>query len=155
MFRLTIIVAIFLSSFASADFDVLSFPTKPDERVTVGSFCDEKDPDFVGYRYKEKIPFCIRNVSRHLKARIYRMYGVSERCRHEYTIDHYIPLSMGGSNADDNLWPEHKKVKATRQNLEQSLYLELSNGNIKQHDAVQMVTEAKNNPPRVEPTDCK
>lgn len=130
------------------------FPVKPNPEVTQGDFCTPKDKDFVEYRYKEKIPYCIRNVSRYTKEEVYDMYGVPEKCRTEYTVDHYIPLSMGGSNQVVNLWPEHKLVKATRQNLEMEVYTELRNGRISQAEAVEIVTQAKLHPPNVNPSKC-
>ena len=148
-----LIIGLFLGGFsASADQEL--FPTKPDPDVTVGDYCDEQDPDFVGYRYEDKVPYCIRKVSRHRKTRVYNQYHVPEDCRVEYTVDHYIPLFMGGSNEVANLWPEHRRVKATRQNLEQQLYLELRNGHITQSRAIEVVTEAKMNPPQVAPSEC-
>lgn len=130
------------------------FPVKPNPEVTQGDFCTTKDKDFVEYRYSEKIPYCIRNVSRYTKEEIYDMYEVPEKCRDEYTVDHYIPLSMGGSNQIVNLWPEHKTVKATRQNLEMEVYTELKNGRISQAEAVEIVTQAKLHPPPVSPSRC-
>lgn len=132
----------------------VNFPVKPNPDVTQGKFCDTEDPDFVDYRYDEKVPYCIRNVSRHTKKEIYDLYGVPERCRGEYTVDHYIPLFAGGSNHNLNLWPEHKSVKATRQNLEMQIYTQIKNGRISQQDAVDIITEAKQNPPEVDPSDC-
>ncbi len=131
------------------------FPVKPNPEVTVGDFCDPSDQDFIGYRYEEKIPFCERNVSRHRKDQAYRAYGISENCRREYTVDHFVPLSMGGSNAIENLWPEHKNVKATRQNLEQELYEKLARGEMSQAAVVNQIVDAKMNPPaEIEPSDC-
>ena len=131
-----------------------NFPVKPNPAVTQGDFCNSKDPDFVDYRYTEKIPYCVRNVSRYTKAEIYDQYQVPEKCRAEYTVDHYVPLFMGGSNHNANLWPEHKLVKATRQNLEVELYNELKNGRMTQEEAVEIITQAKMHPPKVLPSKC-
>lgn len=154
----TLLIALFLvnvQAFADVEtVEIQSFPHKPDANVTTGDFCTPDDRDFIGYRYSERIPYCVRNVSRHLKARIYAQYNIPERCRHEYTVDHFIPLAMGGSNRPQNLWPEHRNVKATRQDLEQQLYLQLANGEITQMQAVEQVTYEKMNPPRAEPTKC-
>jgi len=149
--RSTIFASLILSfSIAWAD----NFPVKPDPKVTQGEFCTTDDPDFVNHRYEEKVAYCVRNVSRYTKTEIYDLYKVPERCRGEYTVDHYIPLFMGGSNRGVNLWPEHKNVKATRQNLEMELYTELKNGRMTQQEAVEIVTQAKLHPPRVTPSDC-
>lgn len=140
--------------FSQAQAELAAFLTKPNPEVTTGDFCETSDPDFVGYRYKDNMPYCERNVSTQLKRRIYEQYSIPENCRREYTIDHFVPLAMGGSNAPENLWPEHKNVKATRQNLEQDVYTELSHDRISQKEAVEVITQAKMNPPPDIPEGC-
>ena len=130
-------------------------PLKPNPELTSGDYCTPQDKDFIGYRYEEKIPFCQRNVSRELKAQIYEDYDVDPNCRFNYTVDHFIPLSMGGSNQPENLWPEHKEIKATRQNLEQDVYTRLARGEISQKQAVMAIVRAKMNPPHVRPQPCR
>lgn len=156
MIKGSIVLGLALSA-CVATANELNYPVKPNPEVTVGDFCNEKDPDFVGYRYKEKIPYCIRNVSGWTKAEIYDLYGIPEDCRDEYTVDHFVPLALGGSNHDPNLWPEHKHVKATRQNLEMEVYTQLKNGEISQREAVQVITHAKMNPPAAHmvPSKCR
>lgn len=132
-----------------------SVPLTPDPEITTGDYCTPSDQDFEGYRYKEKIPTCVRDVSWERKTKIYEAYGVPLHCRRFYTVDHYIPLSMGGSNADNNLWPEHKDIKATRQNLEQEMYDQLRQGMISQKRAIEQVVHAKLNPPHVSPRGCR
>ena len=122
------------------------FPYTP-EGIQSGSLCSPQDPHFLKYRYEEQIPYCERNVRESLKSRIFAAYGVPLRCRHEYTIDHFIPLALGGSNRIDNLWPEHKRVKAVRYDLEVNLYLAMKNSQIRQREAVQAIIQAKLNPP--------
>lgn len=130
------------------------FPTKPDPEMTNGDFCTSENRDFREYRYKERVAICRREVSWRLKSYIYDAYNIPENCRHEYTIDHFVPLSMGGSNESVNLWPEHKAVKATRQSLEQDTYVALNRGEIGANDAVETVVHAKMNPPPVKPSRC-
>jgi hypothetical protein len=50
----------------------------------------------------------VRNVSAKTKTKVYSEYKVSRKDRSRYTIDHLIPVELGGSNALDNLWPEPK-----------------------------------------------
>ena len=138
-------MAVFFSGHALANFPVTPGPG------TVGSLCTTNDSDFVEYRYSGKIPYCQRNVSTYDKKKIYDYYGVPEHCRKEYTIDHFIPLSLGGTNRADNLWPEAKVVKHTRQNLELQLFDELRKGTISQADALAEIREAKLNPPIADP----
>ncbi len=151
MIKAALILGMLLSGWmASAQ----NFPVKPNPEMTQGDYCDSEDPDFVDYRYQEKVPYCARNVSRWTKNEIYEQYDVPEKCRTEYTVDHYVPLFMGGSNQNANLWPEHKAVKATRQNLEMELYVELKNGRMTQSEALEIITQAKMHPPKVTPSKC-
>lgn len=152
MVKWAVLVSVMLG--ASASQAAANFPVKPDPKVTNGDYCNPKDPDFVGYRYAEKVPYCIRNVSRYTKEEIYQVYNIPSKCQDEYTIDHYVPLALGGSNHEVNLWPEHKRVKATRQNLEIEMYWAVRNGEISQKEAVKAILQAKMHPPVVKPTKC-
>lgn len=131
----------------------LEFPFVPNPEKTTGSLCSPSNPDFERYRYEEQIPYCERNVDRETKAKIYDAYGVPQGCRKDYTIDHFIPLSIGGTNSFNNLWPEHKSIKFLRKNLENDLYKQISTGEISQAEAVKIVTEAKLNPRVRNPND--
>ncbi len=49
----------------------------------------------------------VRDVSSATKNRLYAEYGITRpRLPNEFEIDHLIPLALGGSNSDRNLWPE-------------------------------------------------
>ncbi len=120
-----------------------SYPLNPDPQVTYGELCNPNDHDYEGPRYEESIPYCRRNVSSWTKQKIYELYNISEECRHRYTIDHFIPLALGGSNAESNLWPEHKLVKATRPTLEQELYEALDKAQMSQAEALKIIIKAK------------
>jgi hypothetical protein len=136
----------FSYSLNSDDVQVLKVPLHPVPDMTPGDVCDKKDPDFDGYRYSQKIPYCTRNVSNETKAQVYEAYNIPEAERREYTIDHFIPLSIGGSNQEDNLWPEHKRIKRQRLTLEQEIYEAVKNGEMSQENAIQTIVEAKMNP---------
>jgi hypothetical protein len=123
------------------------FPMVPVATMTTGDLCDESDEDFDRYRYSEQIPYCKRNVDIRTKRQIYAAYGVPTYCRDSYTIDHFIPLSLGGSNQIENLWPEHRAVKTARYNLETQLYNALRAGEITQRQALKEIETAKWNPP--------
>lgn len=120
-----------------------NFPTIPDIKSSPGHLCSVKDSDFLEYRYQEKIPYCKRNVSLKTKNLVYNLYNIPVQERKNFTIDHIIPLSLGGSNNQKNLWPEHLEVKKTRPNLEYLLYLDLKNGKINQKKAVETVLNIK------------
>ncbi len=128
---------------------------RPNPKVTTGIVCTTEDPDFDRHRYPERIAYCRRNVHSWTKDAIYLLYGIPERCHRYYTIDHFIPLSIGGSNDPRNLWPEHKKVKATRRGLEMDLYRALSAGEITQADAIRIVTDAKTQAIEVQVPECQ
>lgn len=157
MIRFVASAAFLLNFYAHADVSVTKadVPVKPNPEYTKGDFCNPKDPDFMEYRYKERVPTCIRDVSWARKAQVYGEYKIPQKCWKYYTVDHYIPLFMGGSNKEVNLWPEHKDVKATRQNLEQELYEQMKGGQISQKRAIDVITHAKQHPPHVIPRGCR
>lgn len=122
-----------------------SYPIIPNEAFTPGDICTINDRDFQEYRYKENIPYCQRNVSYYAKTLIYEKYNINPRERDQYTIDHLIPLSIGGSNSEFNLWPEHKNVKKTRPNLEICVYDLLRKDLINQNIATSFILIIKFN----------
>jgi hypothetical protein len=125
---------------------VLYFPVVPNEDLTPGELCTIKDPDFTTFRYAEKIPYCERSVSGGLKNEVYRAYKIPAKCISQFTVDHFIPLSIGGSNNFENLWPEHKKLKQTRLNFENEIHIAVRDGRITQRRAVELVYKTKLNP---------
>ncbi len=123
----------------------LDYPIAPHPRLTPGSLCDTP----TSYRYQEKIPYCERDVSRESKEHIFRNYeklGYRFKAgeRSSYKIDHYIPLCAGGSNHDNNLWPQHISVFQQTDPLEALGCEKLRNGKITQKQLVQIIKEAKN-----------
>ena len=48
----------------------------------------------------------VRNVPDSLKNQVYALYGITNRTKGEYEIDHLISLQLGGSNDIKNLWPQ-------------------------------------------------
>lgn len=127
------------------------FPYTPDATLT-GEMCTTADVDFTEFRYSSHVPYCNRNVTTATKRLIYDAYSVPARCRSDYTIDHFLPLSLGGSNSVNNLWPEAKSIKHLRQNLEYDLFRLLQAGKITQAEALDQIREAKWNPPITDPT---
>jgi hypothetical protein len=125
-----------------------AFATRaPNPERTPGSVCRPSDPDFIERRYKERIPYCRRYVPPSVVETVYRNYRIPEAKWEEYTIDHLIPLALGGNNNRLNLWPEPKDVKGLRYNLENELYLRLKDGKITHATAIQRIKLAKLNPP--------
>ena len=130
-----VILTFFLTAF--------EYPKIPDHKYTPGHLCSILDYDFDRLRYDEQIPYCERKVSWAKKQVVYDAYGVPEEDRKNYTIDHFIPLSLGGSNHISNLWPEHREVKATRYWLEWDTYLAIEHGEITQREAIEIIVRAK------------
>lgn len=134
---------LFTSTMAQA-----SFPLVPNPQIAQGSLCNRQNPDYETDRYKQKIPYCRRNVESELKSHLYDLYNIPEKCRNRYTIDHIIPLSIGGDNSAQNLWPEHKNVKATRPYLEEEVFIDVKEGHMLQKDAVALILKEKTTPRR-------
>ena len=131
--KLILILVLFFSCIS------LASERTPNPSMTPGSYCTTHDNDFKEYRYKEQIAWCSRNVSHATKADVYRSYGVEPDGN--YTIDHLIPLSLGGSNSRDNLWPQHRSVYSGF--LERRVYYRIRDGNITRKDAVELILNFK------------
>jgi hypothetical protein len=48
----------------------------------------------------------VRDVPESEKDDVYAEYGIAHHTTNQYEIDHLIPLELGGSNVEANLWPE-------------------------------------------------
>ena len=48
----------------------------------------------------------VRDVDPSTRARVFEAYGVADADRSSYELDHLIPLELGGSNEETNLWPQ-------------------------------------------------
>ncbi len=128
------------SAFASGE-----FPIGPDANLTPGELCHQPD----SYRYREKIAYCVRDVSTYTKAEIFAQYdsiGFNTRSmkRKAFKIDHYIPLCAGGANTIENLWPQHESIYKITDALEAKICEKMGQGRLKQADAVTIVKHAKN-----------
>lgn len=143
--RLVITAAVLAGAFFFNG-SIWAYPLTPQPELTPGDLCSPKDPDFSRYRYNQQIPYCQRNVDRDLKTRVYEAYNIPRRCRRDYTVDHLIPLSIGGNNSFENLWPEHRRLKATRPYLEQNVFEDVRSGQISQKEAIEVVLDEKLNP---------
>lgn len=137
----------FLASATGFCFEVSGFPTSPDQSLTPGSLCDRPNQK----RYPEGIPYCSRDVKSELKKEIMREYDaklgyrVTQMERAAFKIDHYIPLCMGGSNNQDNLWPQHVTVYNITDPLEPVFCGKMAAGRLRQADAIELLRRAKNN----------
>jgi hypothetical protein len=110
--------------------------TKPNPVLTPGGLCTPDDQDFKEYRYAEHISYCQRNVPFALQFSVLHRYNIPLADRNKYKIDHLIPLTCGGSNSLDNLWPQPIAEALEKERLEHVLYLQLRAGNITQAQVV-------------------
>ena len=133
-----------------------AYPLVPNPEWAQGSLCNKQNPDYETDRYTQKIAYCRRNVESDLKRELYDLYKIPEKCRNRYTIDHIIPLSIGGDNSPENLWPEHQNVKQTRPYLEEEVFIAVRENLMKQKDAIDMILKTKRVPvqPKKGSSDC-
>lgn len=134
MFLMFLITATLL---IGSEYYIDRYPTVPYDN---GSLCEEGD-SIREYRYNENVPICNRRVSSSTKRKVYERYGIPERHRKDYTIDHLIPLSISGSNDFDNLWPQHKDIHSG--GFEYEVYVKLREGYITHHEAICRIVEFK------------
>jgi len=124
------------------------YPETPNEKLTPGSVCDDAD----AFRYPERIRYCNRNVSKEQKAVIFKHYDAElgfhtqEMNRADFKIDHYIPLCMGGSNDNENLWPQHKSIYQQTDPIEPVLCELMASGQVRQQKAISIIKAVKKNP---------
>lgn len=129
----------------SVTFATPQYPTNPDASMTPGQLCEHPD----SYRYKERIPYCHRNVSKKTKNELVRSYDrelgyrIGKMNRREFKIDHYIPLCMGGSNDPSNLWPQHHTVYEITDPVEQIACEKMAENKLLQAQAIEYIRTAK------------
>ncbi len=149
-----------MKKFLGVRFGVLSFvllalpvmggdyPSGPDPVMTPGTLCTHPD----SRRYPEKIPYCKRDVSSAEKKQIFKHYDEArgfrtrELPRDDFKIDHYIPLCMGGSNDERNLWPQHESIYVLTDRSEDLLCQHMEAGIMSQSEAVATIRELKAHP---------
>lgn len=123
-----------------------SFPDGPELKETPGTLCLKGVK-----RYPENITYCERDVSTDLKKHIIRTYDkefgytIQRLPRAQFKIDHFIPLSIGGSNDVTNLWPQHHSVYEITDPIEHLLAEKIAQAKIKQEEAIRLVREVKMN----------
>jgi hypothetical protein len=118
-------------------------PVRPDPQMTPGALCERAN----ALRYPEKIRYCERQVASEIKDQVFANYQSAYRMhrysRHQFKIDHYIPLCMGGSNHPSNLWPQHLSISAITDKVEEYLCTAMKLGRAKQATAIQTLRQAK------------
>lgn len=119
----------------------VTIPLKPNLDYTYPHFCSKADPDFKEIRYESKVAVCGRMVNPSTKHAIFKKYGIPKENQGEYTIDHFIPLSLGGSNEPQNLWPQHKSISTA--DLEFETMNRLKAGQISHQEALNIIITKK------------
>ena len=114
--------------------------------ITSAALCSFADPDYKERRYREGIPYCKRNVSLARKKIVYRRYHFNHRKNSSFTVDHVLPLSLGGNNSVGNLFLEWKGLRDHRYPLEQHLYWAIRAGCLSQVSAIKVILDSKYNP---------
>lgn len=120
-------------------------PLAPDLKMTPGKLCDEP----VRRRYPENIKYCDRGVGRDGKDQVFVQYESRGQLRHnhdgsdEFKVDHLIPLCVGGSNDQVNLWPQHKSIGEFTDPVEPRICALMAQGKMKQADAVKIIQGVK------------
>ena len=108
----------------------------PDPSKTPGVLCTPSDPNFAMYRYAEHIAYCNRNVPTPERDAIGAAYGIAAADFASYEFDHYIPLSIGGSDDPGNVWPQ-PHVEALRKDVvEQHVFDGMNGGTMTQAEAI-------------------
>lgn len=130
----------------AAAFGFAEYPRGPIEDLTPGELCQTPDR----YRYPEQIAYCERDVSAMQMKEVFEAYrqmgyGLAPNTRSSYKVDHYIPLCAGGSNSNENLWPQHKKIGIITDDLERIGCEKMSQGKLTQAEFVILIKRAKNN----------
>ncbi|HVK60567.1 MAG TPA: hypothetical protein VM432_03405 [Bdellovibrionales bacterium] len=143
-FVIALLLAVSSSAFAQ-DFNQ-RFPLHPDPELTPGKLCEQGK----NRRYPEGIPYCVRNVNSGTKKERFQEYDrvlgfqTLQMDRQQFKIDHYIPLCMGGSNHESNLWPQHRTVYEITDPMEQVACEKMAQGLLKQAHAIELIRRGKN-----------
>lgn len=112
---------------------------RPDHRCTPGAVfpsATKKRICRVGYTRT------VRNVPERVKNLVYARYGITRHSRATYEMDHLIPLELGGSNKQANLWPEAAKPFPgfhQKDTLENTLHAAVCEGRMRLRQAQHLI----------------
>ncbi len=143
---LTGILSVVLLTFSSVGFgasdlvQTLGF-TQPNPQFTPGKICTPSDPNFSTYRYPAHIAYCIRNVNDQEKQKVADAYGIQRADWPKYEFDHLIPLSAGGSDDAENIWPQPIAEAHEKDKVELDVYNKLVAGTFDQAQALQEIKD--------------
>ena len=95
----------------------------PDRTLTPGAI-SSSDPAVVcayGYAKTQRPPYDYR--WRRFRASVFAAYGIPHERWPEYTIDHLVPLEVGGAGIDlRNVWPEPRAEAKRKDEVEDALH---------------------------------
>lgn len=129
--------------------DCIIQDSMPDKECTPGSIIETATKEEIctpGYSKS------VRNVSVQTKKEIYEEYGIYQHKTGEYQIDHFISLSLGGSNDVSNLWPEPLNPRPgymEKDKVEFYLYQTLCGGKVSLPQAQYLILHWKDLLPRI------
>lgn len=110
-------------------------PVLPNASLTPGDTLPVTAQDICVSGYSRRV----RNVPEAVKHQAYDSYGIAQRARGEFEVDHLISLELGGSNSIRNLWPQsymsHPWNAHVKDVLENRLHEAVCSGRISLHDA--------------------
>ena len=122
----------------SATMTFAADPVLPDPKLTPGAVLTTDAAVICRPGYARSV----RRTSGSLKHRIYLEYGITQK-NGRYEIDHLVPLSIGGADTRENLWPESHDTKPwnadVKDRLENYLHVEVCAGQIALADAQEAV----------------
>jgi hypothetical protein len=107
----------------------------PNPEWTPGKMCSASDPDFNGFRYSVHVAHCKRHVTQAEKDAIAVKYGIAKADYAKYEFDHFIPLSAGGSDGPENIWPQPLDEAKEKDKVEDAVYEGLKAGSMSQAEA--------------------
>lgn len=108
----------------------------PNPEWTPGKVCTASDPTFKEMRYGKRVAACVRYVTLREKEAVARTYGIPKEDFKKYEFDHFIPLSAGGSDDAQNIWPQPIAEAREKDKIEVEVYNALADGLIDQDEAI-------------------
>ena len=136
---------VLVTNIALAQDSINEFPKGPMAKLTPGELCTHPDR----YRYPENIAYCERDVSTEQKDEVFAAYRksgfkLSYNNRSSYKVDHYISLCAGGSNNNENLWPQHISIAQITDDIEKTGCDKMAQGKISQAKFISLLKRVKN-----------
>lgn len=114
------------------------------QTMTPGAYCEKNGTDYIGMAYDNTVPICKRHVTNSKKVAVAKLYGIDKKDIRFYRFDHYIPISLGGSNDIKNIWPEPIRESKKKDEIEKSAIRKLKSKQVTYKQAIQMISDYVN-----------